>query len=288
MLNFQQFQEKFPQKEEILQGKPFLYRHLQHESSKETVILLVGGLGLSDLGFTQIQGLSKEFSVISFDYQENFPTLEELLSAIHQLVQKLGLEVWFAGQSLGGILAQLLAKKYPDICKGLLLSNTGCLSENMSDTAKETTLTMVENAKKNKKLIKMIPFSFFKKLISKNVMKKYGGDFDVEEQEILLNFCGIMERTLEKSYEVHMLDLLIQLEGYLDCKVCDFSYLEGKVLLILSEDDHTFHTEVKEALIDLMTCPTVITDLTGGHLALLVRSQEYVSLISEFILSKEA
>lgn len=287
MLNFQQYQEKFPLKEEIIQGKSFFYRHLQHESSKETVILLVGGLGLSDLGFTQIQGLFKDFSVISFDYHQNFPTVEELLSAIHQLLQKLDLKVWFAGQSLGGILAQLIAKKYPAICKGLLLSNTGCLSETMSETALETTLDMVEGAKKNKKVVKLIPFSIFKKLISKSVMKKYGGNFNGDEQEILLNFCGIMERNLEKSYELHMLQLLIQLEDYVDSNAEDFAYLEGNVLLILSEDDHTFHTEVKEALIDLMPNPKVITDLTGGHLALLVRSQDYVALISQFILSKE-
>lgn len=288
MLNFQDYQEKYPLKEEMIQGKPFSYRHLQHETSKETVVLLVGGLGLSDLGFTQIQGLFKDFSVISFDYHQNFPTVEELLSGIHGLLKKLDLQVWFAGQSLGGIFAQLLAKKYPDICKGLALSNTGCLSATMSKTALETTLATLKSSKKSKKLVKLIPFPLFKKLISKKVMKKYGADFNPEEQEILLNFCGIMERTLEKSYEIHMIDLLIQLEGYLDCTPEDFAFLEGNVLLILSEDDHTFHGEVKEALIRLMPNPKVITDLTGGHLALLVRCEAYVDLISTFILSKEA
>lgn len=284
MLNFEEFQEKYPLKKEIIDGKPFYYRHLQHETSKETLVLLVGGLGISDLGFTQMQGLFKEFSVITFDYHKNYPTLEELLAAIHGLLNKLDLKVWFVGQSLGGIFAQLLATKYPDICKGLVLSNTGCLSETMSETALEATMTTIENSKKSKKVVNLIPFNLFKKLISKKVMKKYGADFNTEEKEILLNFCSIMERTLEKSYEIHMIDLLLQLEDYLHSRAEDFAFLEGKVLLILSEDDHTFHTEVKEALIDLMPKPKVITDLTGGHLALLVRSEEYVNLISSFIL----
>ncbi len=59
--------------------------------------------------------------------------------------------------------------------------------------------------------------------------------------------------------------------------------LKDKVLLILSDDDKTFHDEVKNALIDSMPNPTVKTDLTGGHLALMVNCDEYIRIITDYI-----
>ena len=55
------------------------------------------------------------------------------------------------------------------------------------------------------------------------------------------------------------------------------------MLLILSEDDHTFNQANKDALVRLMPNPTVITNLVGGHLALMVRMDEYVSAVHGFI-----
>ncbi len=283
MLQFKDFNEQYPMQEKQILGKHFPYRHFKHASSQETVVMLVGGLGLSDLGYTQVHGLAKDFSVITFDYHQCYQTVDELLSAIHALLQELGLQVWFVGQSLGGILAQLLAEKYPDVCKGLVLSNTGCMSANMSTTAKDSLLDMIKQSAKSKKLVKLIPFSICKKMISKTVMKKYSADFTADELQILQNFCGIMERTLKKSYELHMIDILVQLKNHMNSNPESYKFLKDKVLLVLSKDDHTFHDEVKQALKDLMPNPKIITDLTGGHLALLVRCDEYVSLVSQFI-----
>lgn len=62
----------------------------------------------------------------------------------------------------------------------------------------------------------------------------------------------------------------------------------GRVLLILSEDDHAFNQANKDALVRLMPDPTVVTDLTGGHLALLVRMDEYMDTVRAFIGSHAA
>ena len=55
------------------------------------------------------------------------------------------------------------------------------------------------------------------------------------------------------------------------------------MLLILSEDDTTFTPACKQDLIDLMPSPTVVTHLTGGHLALMVRLEQYADLVTGFI-----
>lgn len=83
-----------------------------------------------------------------------------------------------------------------------------------------------------------------------------------------------------------MMDFLIDAKNHLGMVPDDFSRWEDKVLLILSEDDHTFNQADKEALISIMTKPTVVTDITGGHLALLVRLEKYASTIESYILQR--
>jgi len=60
-------------------------------------------------------------------------------------------------------------------------------------------------------------------------------------------------------------------------------YLNRKVLLILSDDDFTFNNRVKQALIDVMPNPKVITDIRGGHIALLLKLDKYIAEIKSFI-----
>ena len=48
----------------------------------------------------------------------------------------------------------------------------------------------------------------------------------------------------------------------------------------------TFLPACREDLIALRSSPTVVTDLTGGHLALMVLLDEYADLETKFILDR--
>lgn len=63
----------------------------------------------------------------------------------------------------------------------------------------------------------------------------------------------------------------------------DFACWGGKNLMILSEDDTTFTAACREDLITLMPTPIVVTDLTGGHLALVVWLEQYAGLVTEYV-----
>ena len=98
--------------------------------------------------------------------------------------------------------------------------------------------------------------------------------------------CGAMMELLTKPYEQHMIDFLCDAEHYFGMTRDDFALWEGRVLLILSEDDTTFTPACRKDLIALMPSPTVVTDLTGGHLALMVRLEQYADLVTKFILER--
>ena len=78
-----------------------------------------------------------------------------------------------------------------------------------------------------------------------------------QERTTLEAFCAIMMDLLTKEYD--------------------------RVLLMLSADDATFTQDCKDALISVMPNPTVYTNLTGGHLSLLFRLEEYVEYITAYI-----
>ena len=71
--------------------------------------------------------------------------------------------------------------------------------------------------------------------------------------------CGAMMELLTKPYEQHMIDFLCDAEHYFGMTRNDFAPWEGRVLLILSEDDTTFTPACREDLIALMPSPH------GGH-----------------------
>ena len=79
---------------------------------------------------------------------------------------------------------------------------------------------------------------------------------------------------------------LCDAEHYFGMTRNDFVLWEGRMLLILSEDDTTFTQACWEDLIALMPSPTVVTDLTGGRLALMVRLEQYADLVTKFILEQ--
>lgn len=73
--------------------------------------------------------------MITFDYQIRFENNAEFATAVAEILKKLDEKVWLVGQSLGGIAAQIIAKNYPEIVEGMVLSNTCSLSVNMSAEA---------------------------------------------------------------------------------------------------------------------------------------------------------
>lgn len=285
MRNFNQdmleFKNKFPLQEKIIHKVPFTYR--MAGEGKTTLVLLVGGLGMSEGLYNHALEFSKEYRVLLFDYPIKFRNNKSLVDGIASLIKELGLgKVVFIGQSYGGYLAQLIACSHKDIVKGLIMSNTGCLSEKLEKTEMKPLYQMVERMKKIKKMTWFIPVSYLRRAFMSQSMR-YVQDATEEEQEYMRELFTNLFGKLTKGRERHMCNLMIDLLHVKRSKIEDFSYLEGKVLLLLSKDDDTFSDSIKERLIQLMPAPEVYDGLNGGHLALFLRIDSYISVVNDFI-----
>lgn len=110
MNDLQNFYQKYPtQTVKLSSGKSFTFRYYKNLNNKATVVLLPGGIGLSDLFYMHFERFAKNFSVLTFDYQIQFSDNTEFAGAVAELLI-LNEKVWLVGQSLGGIAAQIIAK----------------------------------------------------------------------------------------------------------------------------------------------------------------------------------
>ena len=163
----QEFYQKYPATGVRLStGKDFTYRYYENPAAKSTLVLLTGGIGLSDLFYLHFERFAKDFSVMTFDYQVQFAGNREFAAAVAELLERLGIKAWLVGQSLGGIVAQIIAKNHPEVVEGLVLSNTCSLARDMGDEAYTHLMGMIESEEKSKRLLKWMPFSLFKRLIN--------------------------------------------------------------------------------------------------------------------------
>lgn len=287
MMTLEKFYQKYPQQTTRLSdGKTFTYRYYKNPKAKATIVLLTGGMGLSDLFYLHFEKFAVNFSVLTFDYQMQFKDNDEFAQAVAELLEILKEKVWLVGQSLGGIVAQIIASKYPEYIEGLVLSNTCSLEKDMEEAAYLHLMNMIKSQEQSKKLLSFIPFSLFKKLIKWAVMKKKTDNFSQEEKALMESLCDAMQQLLTKPYEYHMMDFLIDAQNHFDMTTECFKRWDNKVLLILSEDDTTFNQPCKDSLIHIMTNPTVVTDITGGHLALLVKLDKYADTVRDYIMQR--
>lgn len=283
-MTLEQFYETYPQQTKKINGKDFVYRHYKNENAKSTLVLLTGGIGLSDLFFMHFDRFAQDFSVITFDYLVCYPTMGELADAVAELMKALDVKVWLVGQSLGGAAAQIIAKRHPEIVDGLVLSNTAAVQN--SGGSKEYFDGMKKRQSKSRRMIKLMPFGLVKKVLMKGIRKKME-KLPPEHKETFEGMADVMLKMLTKEHELHMIDMLIDCGNHLNISKKDFEFLSDKVMLVINEDDETFSDETKQQLIDVMTNPTVVREKDGGHLGALMDIENYAASVVSYIRERE-
>ena len=108
-------------------GHPFAYRFYKNPDPKKnvTLLLLAGSSGLAD-GFSYLfDYFMPEYNIISFNYPMDFRDNNSLADAIAEFIRIIKAEnVSLMGQSYGGLIAQIIAKRHRDAVKGMILSGT--------------------------------------------------------------------------------------------------------------------------------------------------------------------
>ena len=275
-----------PFKTYLLNGNELKYRYYKKEGAKATIVVLAGGSGLADGFFLFLRSLMVHYSLIIIPYPIFCKDNNQTADAIAKLVRYLEAEnVYYWGQSYGGLLAQIIAKKHPDVVSGLLLTSTASFSTELTFEGMKCIVNMINEEKEEKRVAKYKKMPMGIAMAMFPMMFKPHLKGDKKAYKTIKELIKILEPEMSKEHFVHMTRLLGDLRNHFGLyNKRDFEYLKGKVLIIEPVDDKTFTDDIKQALCNMMSEPQVIDKVEGGHLAIMFNPDGYIRLIDEFIL----
>ncbi len=256
-----------------------MFHYLWCGSGNKTIILLTGGMGISEMWFPYIEALEKNYEIITFDYPMECKTNQQLVHGINAFLDQLAVyKAVFIGSSFGGYLAQIFARGFPNKVEALCLFSTAGLTEN--------TLAGLKQRFKAMSLLlfamKTVPYSWLKPIFRKMALK-HMTNVTVEEYHFFSNAIYEVFKNYTRNMDLHMTELLMDILNQPICKPNEFDYLKDKVLLILPNGDNSFTPQMQKELINLMNSPTVIENMDTGHLATFLRVDQYVEKIKDFL-----
>lgn len=288
---FAYFDSVAPRQTRKILGKDFTFRYFKNPSPKvdATILMLAGGSGLGDAFAGMGRAFTDKYSLINFNYPMSFTNNDDMADAIAELIKSLGAtNIYLWGQSYGGALAQIIAKKHPEAVKGLILTSTASMTGNLKYRGMKCLVEMFseEKEKKDIKTYKKLPMSILPSIL--NLAFKLKMKDNPAGQRVVKEFINYLKPDLTREYFIHMTRLLCDLRNHLGThKKEDFAYLKDHVLIIEPPDDDTFTDDIKEGLIDDMPDPVVIRDISGGHLAMMFDTDKFVGAIDQFMLDQK-
>ena len=259
----------------------FRYILCGSETAEHTLVYLVGGLGMFEAWLKHIEVMEKEYRILAFDLPIDVMTNEETIDRIEDFLAALDIpKTVFIGSSLGGFIAQMFARKYPDRVEKLVLySPSGLTSDSIEGLKKQFGYMKVTRV-----LGKILPYKWLNRFFL-NIMKKMiSKDATAEERKYLsdmFEWCMDPSR-YTKKFSDHIEALQFDLINTTPITKADMEYLKGNVLLVLPNDDDQFTAEMKNDLIETMIDPLVL-EMKGGHVATLMKVEEYTRATKEFI-----
>lgn len=247
-------------------------------SGSKTIVFL-NGIDTQQEWINYVSALEKNYRVVMMKYPVEVYKNKEMIVLLHELFGKLDIALpIICALSDGGVLAQLYAKNYK--VSGLIMM---------------TTLTVdsayVEGMKKKqfilpfmKLYIKTVKFDKLRPMLINAVKKHFRNESD-EEKAYAVSFfeCIGTDESYRYSYLRAILATgdIYKLEKF---KKSDFSYLDGKVLVLIPEND-MFEKSDSQKLVYIFTNP-VVKETYGGHLGMLMRPDLYIKEIEEFLSEK--
>lgn len=274
------FMETHPYKHTEVDGIPVKYLLCGKQNAKYTLVYLVGGTGISSVWFNHILRMEADYRILTMDYPMEIGEVEALAKYILRLVDVLKLpNTIFIGASLGGFLAQLIARTAPERVAGVCLYSTCSLSE-----------TSVADLKRQYRsygpmlgLMKIVPYSWIRKISIRVSKKQVGVENEKEADRIYMeDFFTWVYSNYTREFDVHMTTLLVDIARLTYMTPADYASFDDRALLVLPRKDKAFSEAAQKDLTDSMPRAQVKW-VDGGHTATLFKVDEYVKATRDFI-----
>ena len=260
----------------MVDGAKFHYV-LNGRKDSQTLVMLNGGMNTLEMWMNYVDAFSEDYQVLLFGYPQELRTNQELVTGMHAFFRKIGVEKpIFVGASDGGMVAQIYIQKYPGEAGGMVLVSTGGMDA-------ETLKTLKKKYFFAPVMLWYMKHFNYEKLKPKLIKAGMSHIRNESKEEIAYaqDMFEIIFKDYTKEKDVHISGLLADLMNQTPVTAENFQQLKGKILLILPDQDF-FSGKMQENLIRLMHDPK-ITYVSGGHLSTILKSEDYVRTIRDFL-----
>ncbi|MDX9691284.1 MAG: alpha/beta hydrolase [Acholeplasmataceae bacterium] len=240
-----QFKENHPFQK--IQIDNYSLEYLSIGNGKHTLLMLIGGsMFPSEAYFLMLEELAKSHQVLLINYPKSISSLNELSDTFKKLLDKLSLsQVYLFGANHGGGIAQVFAKKYPLVVKGLILYNTIAQSNQMNKEVSEIASQLKQALHELKELRKIVSLDQIKLSLLEQIRESLGESCDLMFYE---HFISLYQEQEEDSH----MNLIKDFLDHYRFSRTDFIYLGSHSLIFYGHDiDPLGGTEFIEVLADL-------------------------------------
>jgi 3-oxoadipate enol-lactonase len=268
LAQFQDFRRDFPYQDLTLAGVTWSY--LAGGQGEPPLLLLSGALAVPDISWTSIVNFAARRRVIVPAYPP-VSTMDALADGIAAILRREGVgEAHVMGGSYGGFVAQVFARRYPQLTRSLVLSHT-------QPPYPEMAARMPGAAR----LLRWLPMSLVRRLM-RRTFRSMMPERTAGTACLLAIYEELIRYGLGKEDAVGILERMADFSAR-SFAPQDVSGGPGKVLLVFGEGDPATPRVVRQRLASLYPgCQVHLFEGTG-HTTSVTRPDEYLAVIDGFL-----
>jgi maspardin len=266
-----QFRATHPPKH--LQVQSVDWSYLVGGQGEEAILFLPGSLGLAEAWFQIIATFDQDYRTLAVTYPP-VSTMKELVDGIAAILEAEGVrKIHVLGTSMGGMLAQCFVRQYPTKVDRLILANTAAPDKGNANHLEQHNRSAlrypmwlirwasIRSLDKHMEAIPAGERKFWKAYFKESIHTQWNRESIARQGQCIVDFA--------RNYEFHPGEL---------------AQMVDRILIIESDDDLTIRPEQSAVLGGLYPEAQVHTFHNAGHVPLITRREEYITLIRDFMI----
>jgi pimeloyl-ACP methyl ester carboxylesterase len=270
---FMRFRQEHSPKQALIDGINWEYL-TAGDPTGSALVFLPGALSTAESAWRTVSELEKyKHRVVVPSYPPEVDSMTGLADGVVEILRLENIQsTYMVGGSYGGMLAQVFVHRHPELVSRLVLSHT---YPPVAQRAKS-----VEPALR---LFKSLPMFMVRRLLRQRMI---GILPPKPSPELLLTAAQVRETVDKKLTRRAALSTYLRMMDFDRHSFTreDLASWQGKILIMLAEDDPTTPEALRNELIALYPGATVHIFKGSGHTTSILEAGEYIKVMEEFLI----